>query len=59
MKLLVVHLSGKGSETQTFQRKLQMLSQIHGEQPPEVDTNNLHNLTQYQDGSRTSWVWEV
>ena len=32
MKLLAVHLSGKASETQTFQEKLQMLSQIRGEQ---------------------------
>ena len=39
MKLLAVHLSGKASETQTFQEKLQMLSQIRGEQPPEVVTN--------------------
>ena len=39
MKLLAIHLSGKASGTQTFQEKLQMLSQIHGEQPPEVDTN--------------------
>ena len=36
MKLLAVHLSGKASETQTFQEKLQMLSQIRGEQPPKV-----------------------
>ena len=28
-----IHLSGKASETQTFQEKLQMLSQIRGEQP--------------------------
>ena len=39
MKLLAVHLSSKASKTQTFQRKLQMLLQIPGEQPPEVDTN--------------------
>ena len=39
MKLLAIHLSGKASETQTFQGKLQMLSQIDGEQPLEVDTN--------------------
>ena len=39
MKSLAVHLSRKASEIQTFQRKLQMLSQIRGEQPPEVDTN--------------------
>ena len=39
MKLLAVHLSGKASETQTFQEKLRMLSQIRGEQPPEVGTN--------------------
>ena len=36
MKLLAVHLSGKASETQTFQEKLPMLSQIRGEQPPKV-----------------------
>ena len=29
----------KASETQTFQEKLRMLSQIRGEQPPEVGTN--------------------
>ena len=39
MKLLVVHLSGKASETKTFQEKLQMLSQIRGEQPPKVNAN--------------------
>ena len=39
MKLLAVHLSGKASETQTFREKLRMLSQIRGEQPPEVGTN--------------------
>ena len=39
MKLLTVNLSGKASERQTFQKKLQMLSQIRGEQPPEVDMN--------------------
>ena len=39
MKLLAVHLSGKASETQSFQEKLQMLSQIREEQPPEVGTN--------------------
>ena len=38
MKLLAVHLLRKASETQTFQEKLQMLLQIHGEQPHEVDT---------------------
>ena len=39
MKLLAVHSSGKASETQTFQEKLQMLSQIRGEQPLEVGPN--------------------
>ena len=39
MKLLAVHLSGKASETQTFQEKLQRLLQIRGEQSPEVGTN--------------------
>ena len=39
MKLLAVYLSGKASETQTFQEKLQMLSQIREEQPLEVSTN--------------------
>ena len=39
MKLLAVHLLGKASETQSFQEKLQMLSQIREEQPPEVGTN--------------------
>ena len=39
MKLLAVHLSEKASETQAFQEKLQMLSQIRGEQTPEVGTN--------------------
>ena len=39
MKLLAVHSSGKALETQTFHKKLQMLSQICGEQPPEVGTN--------------------
>ena len=39
MKLLAVHSSGKASETQTFQEKLQMLSQIRGEQPFEVGAN--------------------
>ena len=29
----------KASETQPFQEKLQMLSQIRGEQPPEVGMN--------------------
>ena len=39
MKLLAFHFSGKASETQTFKVKLQMLSQIRGEQPPKVGTN--------------------
>ena len=39
MKPLVVHLSGKASETQIFKEKLRMLSQIRGEQPPEIRTN--------------------
>ena len=39
MKLLVVYLSGKASETQIFQEKLQMLSQIRGGQPREVSTS--------------------
>ena len=39
MKLLAVYLSGKALETQIFQEKLQMLSQIRAEQLPEVSTN--------------------
>ena len=39
MKLLAFHFSGKASETQTFKVIFQMLSQIRGEQPPKVDTN--------------------
>ena len=38
-EIVAVHLSGKASETQSFQEKLQMLSQIREEQPPEVGTN--------------------
>ena len=39
MELLAVHLSGKTFETETFQEKWQMLSQICGEQPHKVDKN--------------------
>lgn len=39
MKLLALHLSGKASETQTFQEKLHMLSQICGKQSHKIDTN--------------------
>ena len=39
MRLLAVHLSGKASETQTFQEKLQILSQFCGEQPSEIGMN--------------------
>ena len=39
MNLLAVHLTGKASEAQNFQEKLQMLSHIRGEQSPEVCMN--------------------
>ena len=44
MKLLAVHLSGKASETKTFQEKLEMLSQIREEQPPKVSMNQFSVL---------------
>ena len=40
MKLFIVHLSGKTFETESFQDKLQILSQIRGEQSHEVDKRN-------------------
>ena len=54
MKLLAVHLSGKAPETQIFQEKLQMLSQIRGEQPPEVGTNQFsgNGLFMHVQGTR-------
>ena len=56
MKLLAVQLSGKASETQNFQEKLRMLSQIRGEQSPEVSTNQFsgHGLFIQVQGTRIS-----
>ena len=55
MKLLAVHSSGKASETQTFHKKLQMFSQICGEQPPEVGTNQFSGNGFYMQVQGT-WI---
>ena len=57
-KLLAIHLSGKDSETQTFQEKSIWLTQKSSLLNMVIHIN-LHHLVRYQDGSRTSWVWQV